>query len=773
MTDKPKRKPFHEEFAEKIIESLQAGTAPWQRPWHPGVHLTPHNPVSGTVYKGVNRISLSMCGHDDPRWMTFKQANDQGMSIMSGSKSRPVVYYQFTKEEDRLDEDGKPVLGEDGKVLKKTVELERPIMRFISVFNAEQIKGMPPLQLTDKPFEWDPVEKAEGILAASGAVIKHDQSDRAFYRPSTDSIHLPPRANFEDAGKYYSTAIHELGHWTGHSSRLDRGFEPFGEGYAREELRAEIASWMLGQDIGIGHDPGQHAAYVASWIKALKDDPFEIMRACRDAESIKEYVMGFGLERQVEQQLARDRELDGHGLEGPEDIAHEHAAAMYRSQAETVEEFVNSIPQHGNIQKSVFHLRSVNGNPVELATDQVRHIRSHHPDFNEWERIPDIVEHGRTIPVGIDKFTNSPTKIYILEEGDKSFVVIGASVSGSQRKEGHIARTVTLTAFHDDTTKVLHWASRHEKENALSPSDVNQTTSRADGYSSLPRSADAEHPTNLFRDGVPVSINELDEEVNGFLQERTKERAITYSSAGRTPASSPAREGAALSNLSDGLEKKLKTFDEEVNEILGRTRDEEKTFLAHEHAAAMYKAEDPSISDFARRVGQEEKQHKSYFGLMPDQGVFSGIEVILPSDSVKHRDKRHPDMTDQDMDRLSQVLAALTPEQACLPQNDVPRFSGKGILAWAVVNGQAYGLILESVSPERVIIASYFKDHENTVRAWFEQEGDIKKAVMTPAALWPAQASKEDVLHDQPSEERIAEPPVEVKANLGAAKEKT
>lgn len=146
-----------------------------------------------------------------------------------------------------------------------------------------------------------PIEKAENILAASGAAIKHDQSNRAFYRRMEDAIHLPPKENFDAPDKYYATALHELGHWTGEEKRLNREFGPFGsEKYAREELRAEIASWMLGQEIGIGHDPGQHAAYVQSWIQALKEDPYEIVRACRDAEKIKEYV--FDLERKKELQ---------------------------------------------------------------------------------------------------------------------------------------------------------------------------------------------------------------------------------------------------------------------------------------------------------------------------------------------------------------------------------------------------------------------------------------------------------------------------------------
>ena len=301
---KAKRPPFHEEFAAKIIEHLKAGTAPWQRPWHPGKTLAaPHNPASGTVYRGMNRVHLALSGYEDPRWMTLRQANEQGLSILPGSKATPVVYFQFNKEQDKLDKDGNPVLGEDGKPQKTTVELDRPIIRYAHVFNAEQIDGMPPLELTDKAFEWNPSEKAESILSASGAAIKHDQSNRAFYRYATDDIHLPPKENFDAPDKYYATALHELGHWTRHESRLNRENGPFGsEMYAREELRAEIASWMLGQDIGIGHDPAQHAAYVQSWIKVLKEDPFEIMRACRDAEQIKEYVLGLEMKKELQQE---------------------------------------------------------------------------------------------------------------------------------------------------------------------------------------------------------------------------------------------------------------------------------------------------------------------------------------------------------------------------------------------------------------------------------------------------------------------------------------
>lgn len=322
--DKPKRKPFHEEFAEKIIAHLEAGTAPWQKPWHPGkAAMAPHNPVSGSVYKGMNRVNLSLSGYEDSRWMTFRQANDQGLRIKPGSKATPIVFYQFTEEKNKLDKDDQPVLDEEGKPTKQTVLLERPLLRFAQVFNAEQIEGMPPLELTDKAFEWEPVEKAESIMAASGATIRHDQSDRAFYRLATDEIHLPPKENFAEAGLYYGTALHELGHWTRHESRLNRENGPFGsELYAQEELRAEISSWMLGQDIGIPHDPGQHAAYVGSWVKALKEDPFEIVRACRDAEQIKKYILELDMKKELGQEQVvktpeKNLESDNHTAEMP------------------------------------------------------------------------------------------------------------------------------------------------------------------------------------------------------------------------------------------------------------------------------------------------------------------------------------------------------------------------------------------------------------------------------------------------------------------------
>ena len=316
-----RRKPFHEEFSEKVIGLLERELAPWQKPWEPARGMSFHNPASGTVYKGVNRLNLAISslenGFEDPRWMTMRQANAQGYRIKKGSRATTIIYYSFTRERDRLDDEGRPILGEDGTPERETVLLERPMVRFSRVFNGSQVDGLPPLELPAKRYEWEPQERAEALLKASGAVIKHDQADRAFYRPSTDEIHLPPRSSFDAGDKYYATALHELGHWTGHASRLDRECGPRGtQAYAREELRAEIASWMLGEDIGVGHDPGQHAAYVQNWIQALKEDPHEIIHACRAAEHIRDYVL------ELERELGlSDRELEqGESLADFEEI---------------------------------------------------------------------------------------------------------------------------------------------------------------------------------------------------------------------------------------------------------------------------------------------------------------------------------------------------------------------------------------------------------------------------------------------------------------------
>lgn len=305
------KKSFADQVAETLIEQLKQGTAPWQRPWEPGQSGggMPMNPTTGKRYKGINAVYLMAQGKDDTRWMTYKQAAAVGAQVKKGEKGTAIQFWKFSEEQQQLNASGQPEIGPDGQPVKRSIKLERPRVFFATVFNAEQIDGLPAIDR--KEHTWDSNERAEKILQASGATIKHGEHDRAYYRPASDSIHLPQRAQFPTAANYYATALHEMGHWTGHETRLDRDLShPFGSaGYAKEELRAEIASMILGSELGTAHDPGQHAAYVESWIKALQDDPLEIFRAAADAEKIQDYVLALEQVQQQEQQTALSKAL--------------------------------------------------------------------------------------------------------------------------------------------------------------------------------------------------------------------------------------------------------------------------------------------------------------------------------------------------------------------------------------------------------------------------------------------------------------------------------
>ncbi|SDU23518.1 zincin-like metallopeptidase domain-containing protein [Nitrosomonas ureae] len=302
---KEAKKAFHEQVAENLIEQLKKGVAPWQKPWKPGDLLAalPVNPTTGKRYRGINSLNLMSRAHTDPRWLTYKQAINLGAQVRKGEKSTLVQYWKFTDERIKKDDNGNPVLNSEGNPIKEQVRLERPRVFYASVFNAEQMDNLPELDI--KAPDWDPLDRAEHILQASNAVIRHGEVDNAFYRPSTDSIHLPHKHQFPTPDRYYATALHELGHWTGHELRLNRDLShPFGsEGYGREELRAEIASMLLSGELGIGHDPGQHVAYVNSWIKALQEDPTEIFRAAADAEKIQDYVLALSQQQEIGQKI--------------------------------------------------------------------------------------------------------------------------------------------------------------------------------------------------------------------------------------------------------------------------------------------------------------------------------------------------------------------------------------------------------------------------------------------------------------------------------------
>jgi putative DNA primase/helicase len=291
---------YVDQVAASIIEQLKAGTAPWLKPWSPGERFLPYNPTTANTYRGMNAVWLmsraESQGYSDVRWMTYRQARAADAQVRKGENGTAIQFWKWQGLEPVRDADGKTVLDENGQAVRQVVRYERPRVWSAVVFNAEQIDGISPAPVWSPPAEWERHERAETILTRSSATIRHVRGDRAYYRLDQDAITMPERGQFLSGDRYYGTALHELGHWTGHPSRLNREDldHPFGsQAYAREELRAEIASLMLGEQLGIGHDPGQHAAYVASWIRVLESDPREIFRAATDADRITQHIRAF------------------------------------------------------------------------------------------------------------------------------------------------------------------------------------------------------------------------------------------------------------------------------------------------------------------------------------------------------------------------------------------------------------------------------------------------------------------------------------------------
>jgi antirestriction protein ArdC len=218
--------------------------------------------------------------------MTYKQAAQNEWQVRQGERGTHIEFWELRARE--------PEAAPDAESSEKP-NSRRLLHRVYTVFNAQQIDGVPayaPKEHT--PFET--VASGERVLANSGANILHDQRDRAFYDRREDAIHLPPKAAFHDAASYFGTALHELAHHSGHPSRLNRETlnesYRFGDtNYAREELRAELASVFLAAELGVPHDPAQHAAYVGSWIESLRKDKNEIFRAAHDASQAADFVL--------------------------------------------------------------------------------------------------------------------------------------------------------------------------------------------------------------------------------------------------------------------------------------------------------------------------------------------------------------------------------------------------------------------------------------------------------------------------------------------------
>ncbi|MCR4294321.1 MAG: zincin-like metallopeptidase domain-containing protein [Elusimicrobia bacterium] len=268
---------------DRIIAALEAGNVPWRQPWHVRSHGPQRNAISGHAYRGINVLLTASARYADPRWITFKQALDLGGHVRKGEHGTPIVFFRIIERDDAAT--GEPV--------------RIPLARHFTLFNAGQCDGLdlPPLEEPAEGAAFDPIEAAEAIVAAmpQRPEIQHNTA-RAFYRPATDVVHLPPRESFQTPAAYYATAFHELTHSTGHQSRVGReaiGTAAFGDDcYSREELIAEMGAAFLSAESGISADTiTPSAAYIGAWLAVLKADSRLVISAAAAGQRAADFIL--------------------------------------------------------------------------------------------------------------------------------------------------------------------------------------------------------------------------------------------------------------------------------------------------------------------------------------------------------------------------------------------------------------------------------------------------------------------------------------------------
>jgi antirestriction protein ArdC len=283
---------IHQHVTDTIIAQIEAGTPPWRKPWTGGA-VGACLPVrhNGEAYRGINVLMLwavaSERGYASERWMTFNQAQQLDGAVKKGEKCARSVFYSTFEQKDDGQSDG----GTEGESKARI-----GFAKANNVFNADQIEGLPaeyyvqPEPARDLGTEADPA--LEAFFASTGADIVTTDDPRAYYRPATDQVYMPPVATFTNAARYYGVLAHEICHWTGAEKRLDR-LKKFGtkSAYAFEELVAELGSAILAIHLGVEPEFDQSAAYIEGWLEALKSDKGLIFKAAAEAQKAVDFVL--------------------------------------------------------------------------------------------------------------------------------------------------------------------------------------------------------------------------------------------------------------------------------------------------------------------------------------------------------------------------------------------------------------------------------------------------------------------------------------------------
>ena len=278
------KKSVFEIATERMVTLLESGTNPWRKTWSTSSTLSPMNYASKRVYSGINFFLLSML--ENPFFMTYKQIERAGGHLKEGAKSEIVFFSLWTY----FDANGKRTKNENEAVRKI------PNLRYYRVFNAPDIEGIEfeypePVQL--KPNE--KYTNCEHLIYSTNATVKHINTNQPYYNFVKDFINMPVIGSFDNSDFYYSTLFHELGHWTGAKSRLNREFPTrfADEKYSKEELIAEMTSAFLCAEMGIDNNDlaNNSAAYLQGWINALKGDAKLIITAASAAQKAFNFII--------------------------------------------------------------------------------------------------------------------------------------------------------------------------------------------------------------------------------------------------------------------------------------------------------------------------------------------------------------------------------------------------------------------------------------------------------------------------------------------------
>lgn len=279
---------IYENVTKTIIEALKRGVVPWKKPWHQ-LQSIPTNATTNRPYRGVNTFLLSIHPYTDHRWLTLKQANELGGVVKPGEKATTVVFWKRWKP-------NVPESEQDAGVTR-----EVPLLRYFKVFNAEQCVSLslPELPSLKKYREHERMDRAELLVRhMPNPPTIAEAGNAAWYRPKDDHVQMPELKRFETVDSYYSTLFHELGHSTGHESRLNRSGVTsqilFGSGeYSKEELVAELTSAFCAATVSLDDRViGDAASYINGWLGVLKADPKAVVIAAAQAQKAADYIRG-------------------------------------------------------------------------------------------------------------------------------------------------------------------------------------------------------------------------------------------------------------------------------------------------------------------------------------------------------------------------------------------------------------------------------------------------------------------------------------------------